>query len=77
METSPVLSAAAVLTNHRGWPVTDRHRLLLHEENEIQTLHGHFQVPLDHHNFNLPNCLDEWMSLKFHIQRARTELELR
>ena len=30
METDPVLSAAAVLTNHRGWPVTDRHRLLLH-----------------------------------------------
>ena len=30
METDPVLSAAAVLTNHRGWPVTDRQRLLLH-----------------------------------------------
>lgn len=47
MEADPVLSAAAVLTNHRGWPVTDRHRLLLHGENEIQTLHGHFQVPLE------------------------------
>lgn len=33
MEADPVLSAAAVLTNHRGWPVTDRHRLLLHGEN--------------------------------------------
>ena len=77
METDPVLSAAAVLTNHRGWPVTDRHRLLLHGENEIQTLHGHFQVPLEQHNFSLHDCLDEWMSLKFHVQRVRAELELR
>lgn len=36
METDPVLSAAAVLTNHQGWPVTDRHRLLLNGENEIR-----------------------------------------
>lgn len=77
METDPVLSVAAVLTNHRGWPVTDRHWLLLHGENEIQTLHGHFQVPLEQHNFSLHDCLDEWMSLKFHVQRVRAELELR
>ena len=77
METDPVLSAAAVLTNHRGWPVSDRYRLLLHGENEIQTLHGHFQVPLEQHNFSLHDCLDEWMSLKFHVQRVRAELELR
>ena len=77
METDPVLSAAAVLTNHRGWPVADRHQLLLHGENEIQTLHGHFQAPLEQHNFNLNDCLDEWMSLIFHVQRVRAELELR
>lgn len=70
METDPVLSAAAVLTNHRGWPVADRHRLLLHGENEIQTLRGHFQAPLEQHNFSLNDCLDEWMSLKFHVQRV-------
>ena len=77
METDPVLSAAAVLTNHQGWPVTDRHRLLLNGENEIQTLHGYFQVPLEQHNFSLHDCLDEWMSLKFHVQRVRAELDLR
>ena len=60
METDPGLLAAALLTNHRGWPVADRHRLLLHGENEIQTLHGHFQVPLEQHNFSPHNCLDEW-----------------
>ena len=63
MDTEPVLSAAAVLTNHQGWPVADRHQLL-HGENEIQTLHGHFQAPLEQHNFSLNDCLDEWMSLK-------------
>ena len=77
MTTDPVLSAAAVLTDHRGWPVADRHLLLLHGETEIQTLHGHFQVLLVHHNFSLQDCLDEWMSLKFHVQRVRAELELK
>lgn len=77
MTTDPVLSAAAVLTNHRGWSVADRHLLLLHGETEIQTVHGHFQVPLVHHNFSLQDCLDEWMSLKFHVQRVRGELELK
>lgn len=61
MTTDPVLSAAAVLTNHRGWPVADRQ----------------LQVPLVHHNFSLQDCLDEWMSLKFHVQRVRGELELK
>lgn len=62
MTTDPVLSAAAVLTNHQGWPVADLHLLLLHGEAEIQTLHGHFQLPLGHHNFSLHDCLDEWRS---------------
>ena len=74
METDPVLSAAAVLTNHRGWPVADRHQLLLHGENEIQTLHGHFQAPLEQHNFNLNDCLDEWMSLNFMYNQLEQNL---
>jgi len=75
--TDPVLSAAAVLTNHRSWPVADRHLLLLRGETEIQPLHGHFQVPLVHHNVSLQDCLDEWMSLRFHVQRVRAELDLK
>lgn len=44
---------------------------------KLKFRHGHFQVPLVHHNFSLQDCLDEWMSLKFHVQRVRGELELK
>nr|XP_058947689.1 zinc finger protein 862-like [Pocillopora verrucosa] len=63
METDPVLSAAAVLTNHRGWPVTDRHRLLLYGKNEIQTLHGHFQTACcERGNSCMNRIMTDWRS---------------
>ena len=46
IETDPMLTAAAVLTSHHDWPVGDRNLLLLHGENEMQTLYNHFQVLL-------------------------------
>ena len=77
MGTDPMLTAAAVLTNHHDWPVGDRNLLLLHGENEVQTLYKHFPILLQKHNFILRECLDEWMNLKIHEQRVRGELELK
>ena len=77
MGTDPMLTAAAVLTNHHDWPVGDRNLLLLHGENEVQTLHKHFPILLQKHNFILREYPDEWMNLKIHEQRVRGGLELK
>ena len=69
MGTDPMLTATAVLTNHYDWPVGDRNLLLLHGENEVQTLCNHFRILLQRRNFIL--CLDEWMNLKIDVQRVR------
>ena len=77
METDPVLLAAATLTTHQSWPVGNRNLLLLHGEHDIQVLVDHFKVPLQRNNFHLQHCLEEWMDMKFHVQRVRDELTLR
>lgn len=74
MQTDPILLATATLTTHKSWPVRDRNLLLLHGEHEIQVLVDHFKVPLQRNNFHLQHCLEEWMEMKFHVQRVRDEL---
>ena len=75
MVADPVLTAAAVLTNHHDWPAGDKNLLFLHGENEVQTLYNHFRVLLQRHDFILQEHLDEWMNLKIHVQQVRGELE--
>ena len=72
--TDPILLAAASLTSHRDWPVANRNLLLLYGEHEIQVLADHSKVPLQRNNFDLQQCLEEWMDMKFCEHRVRNEL---
>ena len=71
----PVLGGASILTDHKSWPVNNREQLLVYGEDAIQVVAQHFEVLLDQHHFNLQSCLDEWMEIKMHLQRERTELQ--
>ena len=48
--------------------------MLIYGEDAIQVLSEHFEALLNQDHFNLRSCLDEWMELKVHLQRARGEL---
>ena len=68
---------SATLTTHQSWRVGNRNLLLLHGKLDIQVLVDHFTFPLQRNNFHLQHCLEEWMDMKFHVQRVRDELILR
>ena len=70
----PVLRGASTLTDHKSWPLNNRQQLLVYGEDAIQILSQHFEALLNHH-FNLQSCLEEWMEIKMHLQRERTELQ--
>ena len=71
----PILRGASTLTDHKSWPVNNREQLLVYGEDAIQVVAQHFEVLLNQHHFNLQSCLDEWMEIKMHLQRERTELQ--
>ena len=58
-------------------PVGNRNLLLLHGEHDIQALVDHFKVPLQRNNSHLQHCLEEWMNMKFHVQRVSENKKFR
>ena len=70
-----ILCGASTLTDHKSWPVNNRKQLLVYGEDALQVLALHFEVLLNQHHFNLQSCLDEWMEIKMHLQKERTELQ--
>ena len=77
LSDDPILHGASTLTDHKLWPVNNREQLLVYGEDAIQVVAQHFEVLLNQHHFNLQSCLDEWMEIKMHLQRERTELQYR
>ena len=75
LSDDPILRGASTLTDHKSWPVNNREQLLVYGEDAIQVVAQHFEVLLNQHHFNLQSCLDEWMEIKMHLQRERTELQ--
>jgi len=71
----PILRGASTLTDHKSWPLNNRQQLLVYDGGAIQVLSQHFEALLNHHHFNLLSCLEEWMEIKMHLQRERTELQ--
>ncbi|XP_068719463.1 zinc finger protein 862-like [Montipora capricornis] len=69
------LGGTSILTDHKSWPLNNRQQLFFYGEDAIQVLSHHFEALLDQHHFNLQSCRDEWMEIKVHLQRERTELQ--
>ena len=56
------------------WSLNNRQQLLIYGEDTIQVLSQYFEALLNQQHFNLQSCLDEWMQIKMHLQRERTNL---
>lgn len=69
----PILRGASTLTDHKSWTLNNRQQLLVYSEDAIQVLSQHFEALLP--VLNLQSCLDEWMEIKMHLLRERTELQ--
>ena len=67
---SPVLKAAAVITDHNSWPRTRDH-LGLYGEDDVVVLANHYRDVLNRNDFDINEAKDERLSLKLHALNTR------
>ena len=67
---SPVLKAAAVITDHNSWPRT-RDQLGMYGEEDVVVLANHYRDVLNRNDFDIDEAKDEWLSLKLHALNTR------